>query len=262
VEPRGLSGLEFGVVRFFHSPWPRTGIPSAYFRKPLTGFLRQGLPATPGLPDIQGGGDNQLASAFARWLIPAARFEVYAEYGREDHNYDKRDFLQEPDHSRSYGLGARRVFGVKPGRLDGIGIELINFQLPHLARKGRGEGSIYVHGIMRQGHTSRGQLLGADVAVGTGSGLTVRWDRYVHNGRTSLALHRIVRLERGTFFSDGTIDQRGTAVQYALFAERRHRLGPSDIALGTTLIRELNRNFADDAWSLALSANARLHLSR
>lgn len=262
LEPRGLSGLELGVARFFHSPWPRSGIPSTYFRKPFTGFLKRALPGTPGFPDLQGGGDNQLASAFARWLIPAARLEVYAEYGREDHSFDKRDFLQQPDHSRAYGLGVRRVVLARPSRLDGVGFELFNFQLPHLVRTGRGEGGTYTHAILRQGHTSRGQLLGADVAVGTGAGFSVRWDRYVPTGRTSIALHRIVRMERGTFFSSGSIDRRATDVQYALHGERHRRLGPSDLTLGATLIRELNRNFGDDAWGVSLNAKARLHLSR
>jgi hypothetical protein len=71
-----------------------------------------------------------------------------------------------------------------------------------------------------------------------------------------------VRQERGRFFFDGTVDQKGTDVQYALFAERYRRLGRSDLALGATLIRELNRNFAADAWSVSVNAKARLHLSR
>jgi hypothetical protein len=261
VEPRGVPGLELGVARFFHSVWPRTGIPRAYFRKPLEGFFKREISGTPGFPDVSEG-ENQLISGFARWLLPAARLEVYAEYGREDHSYDKRDFLQEPDHSRSYGLGLRHVFRPRPTRVDAFVIELINFQLPHLARTLRGEGGIYVHGIMRQGHTNRGQLLGADVGIGTGAGVTMRWDRYVPAGRTSVALNRIVRMERGNFFTGGPVDPRAIDVQYALQGEKLRRLGRSDVTLGATLIREFNRDFADDAWSMSLNAKVRLHLSR
>jgi hypothetical protein len=261
LEPRGVPGLELGIARFFHSVWPRTGIPRAYLRKPFEGFFKREISGTPGFPDVSEG-ENQLISGFARWLLPAARVEVYAEYGREDHSYDKRDFLQEPDHSRSYGLGLRHVFRPQPTRVDGFAIELINFQLPHLARTGRGEGGVYTHAIMRQGHTNRGQLLGADVGIGTGAGATMRWDRYVRAGRTSIALHRIVRMERGSFFTGGGVDPRAIDVQYALQAERLRRLGRSDVTLGATLIREFNRDFADDAWSMSLNAKARLHLSR
>lgn len=258
LEPRGLTGLELGIGRFFHSVWPRTGIPSSHFRKPFEGFLKQSLPPAPGSEHAWQ--DNQLVSAFARWLLPAARVELYGEYGREDHAWDKRDLLQEPDHTRSYGLGLRSVIRARPDRLDGVGFELINFQLPHLARTGRGEGGIYIHQVLRQGHTNRGQLLGADAGVGTGAGLTMRWDRYVPSGRTSMALHRVVRMERGSFFAGDSVDTQAIDVQYALQAEKHRRLGRSDITLGATLIRELNRNFKDDAWSLSLTAKARVHL--
>ncbi|MEP6905547.1 MAG: hypothetical protein ABI875_05655, partial [Gemmatimonadales bacterium] len=32
-EPRGLNGLEIGGARFFHSIWPRSGLPRSYFTK-------------------------------------------------------------------------------------------------------------------------------------------------------------------------------------------------------------------------------------
>lgn len=215
-EPRGAPGLELGVARFFHSPWPRSGIPPSYFTKPFENVLKNRLRGAPGFSDPGTSADNQLISGFARWVFPSAGFEMYGEYGREDHSWDKRDFVQEPDHSRSYGLGFRKTLLLTPERVDGLTIELINFQLPHLARTGRGEGSVYIHGVMRQGHTNRGQLLGADVGVGAAAGSTIRWDRYRPRGHTAFSLRRTVRQERGAFFIDGTENPKSTDTQYAL----------------------------------------------
>jgi len=111
-QPRGVSGLELGAARFFHSVWPRSGIPRSYFTKPFQALLKNSLSGSGGFVGgtDAGVGDNQLASAFARWVFPGSGFELYGEYGREDHSANLRDFIQEPDHSRTYGVGFRKVF--------------------------------------------------------------------------------------------------------------------------------------------------------
>lgn len=260
--PRGLAGLELGVARFFHSPWPRSGIPPSYFRKPFENILKKGLQGSPSFRDPGTTGDNQLISGFARWAFPSAGFEMYAEYGREDHSWDKRDFTQEPDHSRSYGLGFRKTLRLREERMDGITVELINFQLPHLARTLRGEGSVYVHGVMRQGHTQRGQLLGADVGVGAASGSTIRWDRYVPRGRTSIGLHRAVRRQQGSFFLDGTEHPKSSEVHYTLEGARMRRLRNMELTAEVAIGHAFNRNFNEDRTNLSTLLRARIPLAR
>lgn len=245
-EPRGLRGLELGIARFFHSPWPRAGIPSSYITKPFENILKARSRGVSGFTDPGGNADNQLISGFARWAFPKAGFEMYAEYGREDHSWDKRDFVQEPDHSRSYGLGFRKAVRLSPARMDGLTVELINFQLPHLERTGRGEGWIYTHGVMRQGHTQRGQLLGADVGTGAAAGSTIRWDRYRSMSQVSLALNRLVRRERGEFSAGGASDPKSSDVQYTLEAQRLWRLARFELRGEVALIHGLSRNFTSD----------------
>ena len=148
-QPRGMDGLEIGVARFFHSLWPKEGIPRSYFSKPFQAIFKVSLPSTPPGFDAStdpGIEDNQLASAFARWAFPKSGFEAYGEYGREDHNWNRRDFIQEPDHSRTYGLGIRKIVSVDSSHLTAFRAEMINYELPTLARN-RGEGGIYVHGV-------------------------------------------------------------------------------------------------------------------
>src|SRR6185503_14262736 len=240
LQPRGIPGLELGGGRFFHSLWPREGIPRSYLTKSLQSITKRNVPPSPGLGDTQGGGDNQEASAFARWVFPKSGFEMYGEYGREDHNYDRRDLVQEPDHSRSYGLGLRKVMSADSARLSAIRLESINFQLPTLGRN-RGEGGIYVHSVLTQGHTNRGQLLGADAGVGTGAGFTFALDRFSRNGRSTYTLTRTVRQEEGTFYIDGVTNPRSSDVQIGLGAERVRYLSHLELSTGASLIRELNR---------------------
>lgn len=257
-EPRGVRGLELGVARFFHLPWPRSGIPSSYISKPFENILKNRLKSTPGFSDPGGGAENQLISGFARWAFPAAGLEMYAEYGREDHSWDKRDFLQEPDHSRSYGLGFRKTLGLDSEGMHGLTVELINFQLPHLARTGRGEGSLYAHSILRQGHTNRGQALGPDFGVGSGAASIIRWDRYRPGGRTTVGFRRIVRQERGSFFADGTEDQRNSDVQYAFEGARMRKFRSMELTAELTFIHEFNRDFRKDATGVSAFLRARI----
>lgn len=261
-QPRGLSGLELGLARFYHLPWPSSGIPSSYFWKPLEGILKSRLDPEDQGADPDDGAENQLSSAFARWAFPSAGFEMYAEYGRDDHSWDLRDFSQEPDHARSYGLGFRKTLRLRPDRVDGLTVELINFQLPHLDRTGRGEGSIYVHGGITQGHTHRGQLLGADVGVGAAAGSTIRWDSYRARGRTSLSLQRTVRQQRGATHNTGVPVPRASDVQYALEAVRMRRLERVELTAGLALIHGFNRNFAEDATSVSIILGATVPLAR
>lgn len=253
-QPRGLPGVEVGGARFFHSIWPRSGIPPSYFTKFLQGFIKKNLapdrladPRFPGLGlDDRGVSDNQLVSVFGRWVLPRSGFELHAEYGRDDHSYDLRDLTQEPDHARVYSLGARKVFQSRKDVLTAGRFEIMNFQLPQLARY-RGEGEIYVHGLIRQGHTYKGQLLGADAGVGTGAGSVVAVDRFAANGRWTASWQRIVRRENGDFLLLGVRSPRSIDVSHALGFEMSRFMRGIDVTAGLTLVRELNRDFRRDA---------------
>jgi hypothetical protein len=241
-EPRGIDGLEIGGARFIHSVWPREGIPPSYFRKPLQAFLKRNLP---GIDQQIAGTDNQLASIFARWDFRESGLEVYGEYGREDHSYDLRDFVQEPDHQRAYSLGFGKVVARKSQSFSVLRVELINFQLPPLATTGRGEGSIYVHSPLTQGHTNRGQLLGSDVGVDEAAASTVRWDHYSTGGRWAMFWRRNVRMESGDpSLLNPTIPQRSD-VLHAFGFERLKFTRRFDVTTSLTLMRDLSRNLSN-----------------
>lgn len=254
-QPRGLTGLEIGGARFFHSIWPRSGIPSSYFTKFLQGFIKKNVspdrivdPRFPGGETV-GISDNQLISVFGRWVLPHSGFELHAEYGRDDHSYDLRDLTQEPDHARVYSLGARKVFKSGPAALTAGRFEIMNFQLPQLARY-RGEGEIYVHGLIRQGHTFKGQLLGADVGVGTGAGSMMAVDRFTPTGRWTASWTRVLRKEEGNYLLLGVRAPRSMDVSHSLGFETTRFMKAFDLNAGMNLVYEFNRDYKRDAVNL------------
>jgi len=241
-QPRGFDGLEVGGARFVHSIWPQAGPPSSYLKKPFQAFLKVNQP---GIDQLIAGTDNQLAELFARWAFRESGLEVYGEYGREDNSYDKRDFAQEPDHSRAYSLGLAKVFGDRSSQFSVLRLELMNFQLPPLATTRRGEGSIYVHATMRQGHTNRGQLMGADVGVGVAGGSTARWDHYSSTGRWALFWRRDVRQETSDPNLAAPNVPQVTDVLHAFGFERMKFTRRVDVTTSLTFMRDLSRGFAN-----------------
>ena len=252
-EPRGITGLEIGGARFFHSIWPRSGIPRSYLTKAFQGLLKKNLPPDlPPDPRFQAGepakgiADNQLLEIFARWVLPRSGFELSAEYGREDHSEDLRDLEQEPDHSRMYNFGMRKVISLDAYSMTAARFELINFQLPSLSRY-RGEGEIYLHGLLRQGHTYRGQLLGAAVGVGTAAGSTLAVDHYTPNGRWTASWVRDLKREDGNYIILGVRQPKPMDVTHALGVEMTRFVRGFDVTTGLTFVWNFNRDFAADA---------------
>ena len=213
ISPKGVKGLELGAARFFHETWPVDGLSLSNFTKPLESILKAGLPDDPIDPSPGQSPDNQLASVFARWAFPDSGFEVYAEYGREDHNWDFRDFILEPDHSGGYVFGFTKILQSSPQNFYAIRAEVMNLQVSQLIR-GRSEGPFYRHSTQRQGHTERGQILGA--AAGTGGNATLlAMDRYHPKGRWTAFWSRKLRQDVGSFWKTGVRTSPGFDVQHA-----------------------------------------------
>lgn len=258
-QPRGMPGVEVGVSRFLHSFWPRSGLPRQYATRVFQNFLKRSLRErdTDATSSAEAS-DNQLLSAFARWALPRGGAEFYAEYGREDHAYDFRDLISEPDHSRSYMLGARKILSSKQEVFSAIRFELINFQQPTTVRH-RDEGGIYLHSVLRQGHTQRGQLLGAPVRPGAAAASTLAYDRYDQRGRTTLSWSRMVNQQAGLFWLVGVENPSASDVTHSLRADRLLFRGPVDLTASGTLEREFNRNFSSDALNISAALAARYY---
>lgn len=158
----GNTGLTLGAARVYSRYIPPEGLSVVeLLLGPYTGIRDN--------PDgTTAAADNQLLSAFFRWAVPGAGFEAYGEYARDDHWEDFRDLLLEPDHSRAYGIGLQQVFRLEDDvRRVRVAAEATNLNSSATWMSGRPAVDFYTHSGVRQGHTHRGQLLGAP--IGTGS---------------------------------------------------------------------------------------------
>ncbi|HEY8930165.1 MAG TPA: capsule assembly Wzi family protein, partial [Mucilaginibacter sp.] len=138
---------------------------------------------------------DQIASIFARWLWTGANAEVYFEYGREDHNWDARDFLLDPEHSRAYTMGFRKIFGLdnRPDEQIQVGFETTQLNMSEDDVVNRKAGYWYAHSQVVAGYTNYGEILGAGIGPGGGlQTINVDWisgikrvglqvQRYEHN---------------------------------------------------------------------------------
>jgi hypothetical protein len=252
--PWGLDGLEVGINRFFHIPW-NGGPDAGDFIRPLETFLKSGLPGENGEGQ---GGENQLVSAFARWVLPRAGAEIYGEYARDDHSWNLVDVLVEPDHSAAWMLGGSRAWR-RGGSLLSLRAEWVNAQQSHLLTV-RSQGRLYRNGTLRQGHTHRGQLLGSPAGFG-GGGSVVALEAFTPRGRWSVDWTRTrIRDNWGTAAAETENDEAMTDVVHSLGAEALFFRGPVD-ALGSLRGSwELNRNFDGDAFNLTASLGVRIGL--
>lgn len=253
IVPQGVPGLEVGLARFIHVPY-RVGEPSAAFwKKPFKAFFLKNEFAAGDTV----GADNQLASAFFRWVFPHSGFELYGERGYEDQFYDLRDFVQDPDHEREYMLGFQKTLVRANGSLDVLKMELVNYQLPSIARV-RIEGLIYVHSPIRQGHTNRGQLLGVSAGVAAAAASTMSWTRYSSRGSSTFLLRRIVR-DQANLAPFQMVSPSMADVTIAAGAERMRFGRYFDWGGRVEVMEDYNHNFTNDVPNLNFQLTARLH---
>jgi hypothetical protein len=241
-------GLEIGGARFFHTPWNHGTLSDVPWTRTFEAFLKDRLPSSVTNPNGDNP-DNQLASLFFRWAFAPTGFEVYGEFGREDHSGDFRDLAAEPDHDSAYLLGLQRAWLSKQqGSIGVFRMEILNSRLSHLM----GQTPWYVHNFIRQGHTERGQLLAAPGGYG-GGGASFAYDRYTAGRRSTI---RIDRLLLGEERASSSLPIGSDAdVSYALRVERVTFTPSGEVAISAGVVREFNRYFGGDAWNLNLTSS-------
>jgi hypothetical protein len=254
-QPRGIPGLELGVARFFHVPYTVGSPNAAFWKKPFFVFFTKSEIAAGDTVGVE----NQLASIFFRWVFPHSGLEVFGERGYEDQFYDFREFLENLDHDREYMIGLQKVLTTRVDGFDVLRVEVINYQLSTLALVRRIEGAVYLHSPLRQGHTNRGQLLGASAGVNAAAASSLAWTRYSRTGRTTVTLRRIVRDQEGDYYLTGLTNPRGSDVLVATGIERMSYGTHVDLGGKIEVMDELNRNFMRDVGNLNLQLTARLH---
>jgi hypothetical protein len=115
---------------------------------------------------------DQYGGVFLRWIWAPAHAEFYTEWSRNDAFYNLRDFIQDPEHSRAYTYGFRKLFSYneqQPLKYWQFVSEYTRLQQPSTSSV-RTAGTWYYHyGYRLSGYNHLGQNLGAPIGSGGNS---------------------------------------------------------------------------------------------
>jgi hypothetical protein len=181
LQPRILEGLTVGGGRLHALTWwPELSLTDVALQ-PYRGVGENPRGRT---------GDNQLLGMFFRWKSAAAGFEVYGEWAREDHWGTWTELLRNLDSSQAWALGLQKLVRHGDNALR-ISAEVTHLAdaLPSRMAHRAGPIAFYTNTSVRQGHTHRGQMLGAPIGTGA-EALFLGGDYFWRAGRTSLSLER------------------------------------------------------------------------
>ncbi len=109
---------------------------------------------------------DQLFNIFARYLFKEDNLEVYGEFGWNDHKYNLRDLVLNPDHSAAFTFGFRKIFS-SYNLKKYYKIETEYTQMaPTNSDIARGSGNWYTHYQIGEGYTQLGQIIGGGITPG------------------------------------------------------------------------------------------------
>jgi len=190
-QPRWIPGLFLGLTRSFIIYHEDMGNSFAdYF--PIFSALEKKTIYGEGESKVAG---DQRASVFIRWLLQKDHAEIYFEYGREDHAYDLRDLMLQPDHSRAYIWGFKKLFPLNSFKSNYLQINVELTQLEINMTSGRPLSRyFYAHAAgISHGYSHNGQIIGAGIGPGSNmQTVTISWgkelkslgiqiERFAHN---------------------------------------------------------------------------------
>jgi hypothetical protein len=191
-QPKWVPGLYLGFDRTFMAY--HTDVNSFGDYLPVFSFLTKAAYAKDSNSNTEDAKNrDQRISFFMRWVWPESRSEIYFQYGREDHSWNGRDAFLEPEHSRAYVAGFRKLMPLKQktNEFIQVGLELSQLESSN-SNEVRAAGYWYSHSQVLQGYTNKGQFLGAGGGPDNTQTFDVAWvkalkriglviERRVHN---------------------------------------------------------------------------------
>ncbi len=170
-QPKWVPGLFLGMTRVLQDYENRMTHSFASYIPFFLSTSKESYvnPATGMDSEIAGRGD-QIASAFVRWIWPSAHAEIYLEYGREDFSWNTRDLLLDPEHSRAYLFGFKKLFSIanRPDEYMQVSFETTQLAKPPDDLQERNTTpDWYANYLVVAGYTNDGQVLGAGIGPGS-----------------------------------------------------------------------------------------------
>lgn len=256
VTLRQLPGFEIGGGRLFHNYFPDSTVTLSRVIEPILHGLLKKQRATALGTTTGDEPDNQLASLFARWVFPESGVEVYGEYGRDDSAFDQRDLVLEPDHDVAVIMGFRKGWKRPRGRIVVLSGEIFNDRLAHLYPV-RIQEVPYVHGSVLQGHTQRGQILGAADLIG-GGGESVTLESYSPVGHSLLRYTRASQAQQ--YFAQRQAGWSPFDIVHALEYEQTAFHRRIDVTSGIAGVYDMNRNLSgSDVFNVRVTSRIIAH---
>lgn len=254
--PSFVDGLTLGASRVFYGWIPEDGLAFGHYMAVFQGLRKRTL-ASPSNPT----GDDehdQMASIFGRWVLAQSGFELYWEWARNDHSWELRDFLMEPEHSQAYQIGVQKAFTPGEQRLLAIHAEITHLERSTTLQV-RAVPTYYAHHVVTQGYTHEGQIIGAGVGPG-GNSQHIGLDLYDTWGRAGVWLQRDVH-DNDAYYAWAQANDAGFCCHDVSLRLGGHGLwfaGDFDLGGGFVVTREMNRYFFGlDLWNLNVSLSAR-----
>jgi hypothetical protein len=256
--PRGSEGLTLGAARVFYELWPESKLGIDRVTLVFQGVSKDAISEEYGGDDVR----DQLFSAFARWALPQSGFEIWAEWARNDHGRNKRDYFLEPEHSQAYTLGFRKV-----GRRDGGHLVAVQGEVTNLGQSRtyalRATPTYYAHHVVIPGYTQRGQVLGGGLGPG-GASQYLGADLYAPWGRAGLFIQRRVHDNDAYYGLAHTFGDPLCCHHVSLDLGGRGTfwIGSVELDGQGTLTKDFNRYFIrlNDLWNANLQVSARWRL--
>jgi len=179
--PSILRGLTIGFNRIMLSKWDKMNFGST---------LTLLLPFMDGWMGFGSDEEDQRASIIVDYLLPAAGVNVYFEWARNDYSPIINYVIRYPFHTQGYTLGLKKALPIT-GILKGeIVLEVTNIECSQdYDRVIPWYSTFYAHHIITQGHTNRGQWLGAGIGTG-GNSQYLGFKLYFPKGYGNLFLQR------------------------------------------------------------------------
>ena len=256
LSPKGMKDLELGFTRHFSLYWPAGGPSSDELLMVFIPMEKVDL-ITPENPTGDDAAD-QMASIFFRWKFPRSRTELYGEWGRGDHSRDLRDLLLEPEHASAWLVGLQRAFRVQDQKLWRLSAEFLTLGSARTSSLRAPASAFYVHHIVKQGYTQRGQVMGAGIGPGS-SQLWLAVDRFAPWGKVGAAFMRTAYDNNRFLAQPRSFTALEVEPSFALDALVFR--GPLDIQAGATFSRLLNKWYVEgnDETNVNVSIGARYH---
>jgi hypothetical protein len=196
---------------------------------------------------------DQMLSLFFRWILKKEQAEIYAEFGRNDHAQNVNDFLLEPEHSRAYLIGMKKIFETFKRKHLELSFEITQLQLPQ-TKIVRAQNSWYSHHQILQGYTNFGQVLGAGIGPGGNSQtLGLRWLKGIES--FGLSFDRVVHNNDFYFDAFGARSDFGSHwIDLALTANKNWVRKPFVYQANLSLVRSLNYQWRTEELNMKRNA--------